>query len=303
MRIATSAILAASLIAAPAMAQKIDAPNRYATEIFVANKAKYKPTLNVEKKFINAWGLAIRPAGAGGHFWVTAKDVSYEYVGDVQQSPDPTLRVMHQDALKIVTLPVGGDDKFSTSTVFNDNKDAFVITQAVKGKEPITSGAKFLFASDGGIISAWTERKNADGTVDHPPVANNVIDLSAKGVQFFGLAINAENDRLYAADFGEKPGILVFDATFKPEDVRFDMPFDENKNGMVDAGEYAPFNVQALTTPAGKSRIFVTYAKTQACPSAEVKKGHARKVLFLLVKKISASPAMAVLRNLPRMAN
>ena len=279
MRICYSALVvaAATLFATPLLAKEAVSNNRYTQQIFVANKASYKPTLNVEKKFINAWGLAIRPAGAGGHFWVTAKDVSYEYVGDVTQSVDPALRVMHQDALKIVTLPVGGDDKFATSTVFNDNKNSFVITQEAPGAEPITAGAKFLFASDGGVISAWTERKNADGTVDHPPIANNVIDKSKEGVQFFGLAISADNDRIYAADFGAKPSIHVYDAQFKPEDVTFDLPFDDNKNGVVDAGEYAPFNVQALTTPAGKSRIFVTYAKTQICPAAEVKKGTCKK--------------------------
>jgi uncharacterized protein (TIGR03118 family) len=113
--------------------------------------------------------------------------------------------------------------------------------------------------------------------VDHPSIANNVIDMSKDGAQFFGLAINADNDRIYAADFGAKPTIHVFDDQFKPADVTFDMPFDDNKNGMVDAGEYAPFNVQALTTPRGEHRIFVTYAKTQRCPAAEVKKGACKK--------------------------
>jgi uncharacterized protein (TIGR03118 family) len=50
------------------------------------------------------------------------------------------------------------------------------------------------------------------------------------------------------------------------------MPFDANKNGKVDPGEYAPFNVQALTHQ-GKPRIFVAYAKTQGCPKEEAEKG------------------------------
>ena len=34
----------------------------------VANKAHYKPQLPVEPGLVNAWGIAIRPAGAGGIF-------------------------------------------------------------------------------------------------------------------------------------------------------------------------------------------------------------------------------------------
>ncbi|NDB69984.1 MAG: TIGR03118 family protein, partial [Methylocystaceae bacterium] len=216
--------------------------NNYVQTHFVANKAKYSPKIATEPKMINAWGIAIRPKGAGGHFWVTAKDVSYEYVGDVKASPDETLRTLHQDKLKAVKLPVGGDDKFATGTVFSDSKDNFVITQNIEGVETITAPAKFLFASDGGIISAWTERKHPDGTFDRSGEALAVIDQSKEGSQFFGLAISHNYDRLYAADFGEHPSVKVFDGKFKPESITFDAPFDDNKNGKVDAGEYAPFN-------------------------------------------------------------
>jgi len=239
----------------------------------VANDAKYKATLETDPKFINAWGIAIRPAGAGGHFWVTAKDISYEYVGDVHASKDKTLQTLHADALKHVKLPVGGEEQFATGVVFNGSTKDFVISQAVEGAETITAPAKFLFASDGGIISAWTERKKEDGSFDHPSEAISVIDQSAQGSQFFGLAISAAYDRLYAADFGKKPTIAVFGGDFKPLEIAFDQPFDENKNGIVDAGEYAPFNVQTLITPAGDERVFVTYAMTQACPEEEVRKG------------------------------
>ena len=245
----------------------------YLVENFIANKEKYSPTIAVEKDFINAWGIAIRPKGAGGHFWVTAKDISYEYVGDVRASADPKLHKLHQDELKIVKLPVGGDENFATGTVFNDSKENFVITQKISGKDPITAPAKFLFASDGGIISAWTERKLPDGSFDRAEDAVTVIDESAAGAQFFGLAISHDYSKLYAADFGSKPAIKVYDGNFKPASINFAQPFDDNKNGVVDAGEYAPFNIQALVTPAGKNHIFVTYAKTQACPEEEVAKG------------------------------
>ncbi len=237
---------------------------------FVGNKPAFAPQLAVEKDFINAWGIAIRPVGAGGHFWVTAKNVSYEYVGDVSQAPDAKQRALHVDDLKYVKLPVGGAENFATGVVFSDSTENFVITQTLDGAEPITAPAKFLFASDGGIISAWTERKKPDGGFDRAGTAVPVIDQSAAGAQFFGLAISAAYDRLYAVDFGAVPAIKVFDGKFQPLDIRFDQPFDTNKNGKVDAGEYAPFNIQSLVTPSGASHLFVAYAKTQKCPKAAI---------------------------------
>lgn len=247
--------------------------NSFSLENFVANKAKYSPGYMLEDKMADAWGIAIRPKGAGGHFWVTAKDVSYEYVGDVRAAPDKTLHSLSQDKLKTVTLPVGGDDRHATGTVFSDSKESFVITQTFPGGEPITAPAKFLFASDGGIISAWTERKQPDGSFDRSGVALSVIDQSKNGAQYFGLAVNSAYNRLYAANFGAQPGIEVFDGAFKPLAANFENPFDTNKNGKVDAGEFTPYNVQALTTPAGEHHVFVTYAKTKFCSKDGIKKG------------------------------
>lgn len=260
-------------LACPALA---DSRNAYEETRFVANNAKYNAPV-VEDNFINAWGVAIRPKGAGGHFWVTARDTSYEYVGDVKNSPDEALRKLHTDSLKYVTLPVGGKDNFATGVVYIDSKKDFVITQEVRNAEPITAPAKFIFASDGGIISAWTERKKPDGTFDRAGEALTVIDESAKGAQFFGIATNASYDRLYAVNFGRNPGIQVYDGQFKPMAVTFDTPFDDNRNGKVEPGEYAPFNIQALQVPGGDTHLFVTYAKTRLCPTEEINKGTCAK--------------------------
>jgi len=257
-------LTAAFILSATISAHAAEA-NSFTQTNFVANKTKYAPQLANDKDFINAWGIAIRPKGAGGHFWVLAKDVSYEYVGDVAASPDETLRKLHQDKLTEVKLPVGGEDNVGTGVVFSDSTKDFLITQEIAGLEPITAPAKFMFASDGGVISAWTERKHEDGTFDRSPNALKVIDQSAENAQFFGVAISHNYDRLYVADFGAKPEVKVFDGKFQPADIKFDQPFDENKNGQVDAGEYAPFNVQSFN-----NHVFVTYAKTQECPADEV---------------------------------
>lgn len=262
--------------------------NSYTQKNFVANKAKYSAALATDARFINAWGIATRPAGAGGHFWVLAKDISYQYVGDVTQSDDLKLRTLHVDDVPEVKLPIGGEDAFATGVAFLGSQDDFVITQEVEGKPAITAAAKFLFASDGGIISAWTERKNSDGTFDRPAEAKAVIDQSAEGAQFFGITTNAVYDRLYAADFGAQPAVKVFNGKFESMAIKFDQPFDENNNGRVDPGEYAPFNVQGLTTPAGTYHLFVTYAKTQPCPAEEIGKACQEGELFVGEEDTSA---------------
>lgn len=287
--LALTTILSTVAIAANSAETNAIGPGYVQTNL-VANKDIYKPTFEVDEKIINAWGIAIRPAGAGGHFWVTGKDISFEYVGDVSNSKDKKLRTLHADELKYVKLPVGGDENFATGVVFSDSKKDFVITQEVEGKKPVTAPSKFLFASDGGIISAWTERKNDDGSMDRAHEAVTVIDQSKDGAQFFGLAINATYSRLYAADFGEKPAIKVFNGKFKPAKVTFDMPFDENKNGAVDVGEYAPFNIQSLKTPEGKQHIFVAYAKTQACPAEEVEKKTCEKGALFVGEEDTSKP-------------
>lgn len=285
------ALLACTCLAAfSANAGEAGTGSVYVQENFVANKKSYKAAFATDKAFVNAWGIAIRPKGAGGHFWVVAKDVSYEYVGDVRKSPTEALRKLHQDELKAVKFPTGGGDNFGTGVAFSDSKENFMVTQVVEGAEPITAPAKFLFASDGGIISAWTERKRADGGFDRAGEAVAVIDQSKEGAQFFGIAVSHDYDTLYVADFGEAPAVKVFDGKFQPLAMAFDMPFDTNKNGKVDPGEYAPFNVQALTTPQGENHVFVAYALTQACPKEEVKKGSCKKGEIFAGEEDTAKP-------------
>jgi uncharacterized protein (TIGR03118 family) len=228
-------------------------------------------SLNTTPELINAWGIAIRPAGMGGHFWVTAKDKSFQYQGDVRQSNDPQWHQLSQDSLPTIVLPVGGDEQFATGTTFMRG-NGFVITQRTPDHQIIRAPAKFLFASDGGIISAWTERKNADGSFAWPDHAVSVIDENKNGAQFFGITISSSGDKIYAADFGAAPGIKSYDKNFQPLAISFEQPFDENKNGKIDAGEYAPFNIQLINLN-GKESLFVAYAKTQSCPADAVNNG------------------------------
>ncbi|MCI0735275.1 MAG: TIGR03118 family protein [Beijerinckiaceae bacterium] len=216
----------------------------------VADKRKFKAQI-LEPKLQNAWGIAIRPAGFGGHFWVTANTTrqSLEYVGDVGGIP------LFQDELKVVDTT-----GTPTGVVFNAGPH-FVVTQPHPAG-PITAPAKFLFANDSGQITAWTERKREDGGFDRPADSVTVIDGSTTGAAFLGIGISPASSRLYAADFGAAPGLRVYDSAFREREA-FPNPFQRGPT--LQPGEYAPFNVQTIGKP-GQERVFVMYAKTQADP-------------------------------------
>lgn len=208
--------------------------------------------LHVDPTIGNAWGIAIRPAGRGGHFWITANvtGLSSQWVGDVGGLP------LYQDDLRIVSVPgptLGAGVTPSqpivqpgtpTGVAFNGGSH-FRITQGSITDSP----ARFLFATDNGVISGWTERQNPDGSFDRPFNAKALIDRSAAGVQYFGLGVDEVGGRIYAANFGVNPGLLVYDTAFNDISATagFANPF---------AAQYQPFNVQTLG-----NRVFVTYAE------------------------------------------
>ena len=235
--------------------------NSFVQTNLVANDPKYNP-LTLEPTFKHGWGIAIRPSGNGGHFWVigNGSGISYQYVGDVNGSP------LVQDAIGEMTVPAGADGAQGspTGTVFNQSSN-FVITQDAPNG-PITAPTKFFFGSINGIISAWTERKNADGTFDWPTSSIPVIDRSDIGAQYFGVAMDKAGNHLYAVDASDRHTIDVFDGNFKDISATsgFVNPFDGGDG--VQVGEYAPFNIQTLTNKSGKESVFVTYATTREAP-------------------------------------
>ena len=231
-----------------AFAPHLAAAEGYKLTVLAANKQVYAPQI-VDKHMVNAWGLAIRPAGAGGHFWVNNTDsgtVSL-YVGDTAD------RALYQDSIPFVTIaqPKHAKEAHSAPTgqVFNGNENEFIITQ-----DDLTAPSKFIFCTEGGTISGWTERKNPDGTFTRPKTSLLKVDNSKQHAIYKGLAISNKPDgnRLYAADFGRKH-IDVFDNAYRPLDLgktAFALP-----QKSIPAG-FAPFNVQEL----GGS-LYVAYAK------------------------------------------
>jgi uncharacterized protein (TIGR03118 family) len=235
-------------LAAPAGAERAAGVTQ---TLLVANKPEYGAAI-VEPALRNPWGIAIRPAGQGGHFWIGAERTaqSIEYVGDVGGVP------LFQDELK--TVATGGP---VTGVAFNPGS-GFVITQA-HANGPITNPAKFFFANASGTISAWTERARDGGGFDHPADSVTVVDGTARHAAFLGVTVAADGQRLFAADFGAEPALRVFDTAFA-EQAPLANPFRK-------AGSEAPFeafNVQALG-----EHVFATYGRHAAPGSPLIPEG------------------------------
>jgi uncharacterized protein (TIGR03118 family) len=204
----------------------------------VANRAEYEPQI-VEPDLVNPWGIAIRPAGSGGHWWLGASGTgkSIQYVGDVAGTP------LFQDELKIVHT--GGP---VTGVSFNHGTQ-FEITQP-HANGPITAPTKFFFANLSGTVTGWTERARAGGGFDHPADSVVVVDGTAKRSAFFGVTVTPDAQRMLAADFGAQPDVRIYDGRFA-EVGTLANPFRRDEPGPFEA-----FNVQTID-----QRVFAMYGR------------------------------------------
>jgi uncharacterized protein (TIGR03118 family) len=228
-------------------------PTTYTVTNLVSNDPDNHPQL-LDPYVRQGWGIAIRPAGLGGHFWInnSASGTVTEYVGDVDGVP------IYQDDLKVIEVTPTALNPFGisgpTGQVFNGSNE-FVITQEHPNGD-ITAPSKFIFVATDGGISAWTERKNADGTFDRALESEVVVDKFGESI-YYGVAITnfEQGNRLYAVDFGMTPGIEVYDSSFKEISDRFTFT-----NPFVGEG-YVAYNIQNIN-----DSLFVAYA----VPSPEI---------------------------------
>ncbi|MFH5207688.1 TIGR03118 family protein [Antrihabitans sp. NCIMB 15449] len=245
--------------------------NLYNQTNFAANNDKYEAKY-VFPDLVNGWGVAIRPKGAGGHFWVGAGGYSFEFVGDVSKSPDEALRPIHQDGLTTVSVPNADSDSSdatigkTTGVIFNPapiTSDVFAVRDQpvdVDGvQQQLTGSARFIFATDSGSISAWTEQTPDGQIVRRNGPAKEVFNGKDQGMAFFGIAIAPGNgETLLAADFGDDPQIRQFDKNWQLVPTQgYANPFATGEGGKAKPGDPAPFNVTTIG-----DRVFVTYAKT-----------------------------------------
>lgn len=184
---------------------------------------------NTDAKLINAWGIAFNPTG---FVWIANNGTSTSTLYDGNGVPQ---------ALVVST------QSSPTGIIFNGTQD-FKITQG-----GVTAASPFVFASEGGVIAAWSPTVNRTATV-------TVFDGGSANKVYKGLAAASYLglNYLYAADFHNN-AIDVFDRNFAPAVLP-----GQFKTPGLPAG-YAPFNVQAIG-----GRIYVAYAKRPTTGDDEV---------------------------------
>ncbi len=257
--------------------------NSFSIDNLAATDKKYQAKYTLPD-MVDAWGIAIRPAGAGGHFWVGAGDASWQFLGDVENHANPVLREITVDQLTEVypavsKEPNGDRIGFVTGVTYNGSSlwdgslaaTKFAVSPTLPNAPQVAEGkviegsARFIFASDSGQISAWSERRADNGAVIR--VNGNtqlVYDGEADGHAYFGLAMKTDTwDTLWVADFGTDPQVRQFDSQWNLVTTKgFVNPFTTGPDGAAKPGDYAPFNITV-----DRGRVFVTYAKTQADPA------------------------------------
>ena len=190
-----------------------------------------QPGLLQDENMIDAWGLAVRPAGAGGHFWIenAMTGFSSTYLGDVNGTP------LHQDGLHQVPLSVpqftDHGYAFVTGTAYNSASDLAgqpaefpvgpqdAVNDNTGGTDlgPVSGTAKFVFCTQDGCINAWLSN-TAQAMTSAPIVVNysktsNYIPYAANPV-YTGVAFtqNASSSAAYTSNGAGVTGNLCFAA-------------------------------------------------------------------------------------------
>lgn len=184
------------------------------------------PAEHTDRNLISPWGIA---PSAAGVLWIAANGYSastiYDSQGNARYSPPLA-----------VEIPGGSP----TGIVGNDG-EGFALPCPDGTSEP----SAFIFATEAGIISAYSHRANLVNAIP-------VVDNSRSGAMYKGVAIAANgNGRfLYATEF-HGGRVDVFDSAFNP--VR--LPAGAFKDPGLPAG-FAPFGIQNIG-----GNLYVTYAR------------------------------------------
>lgn len=210
----------------PGKSNKTTAPQglKDFTEVnLVGSNDEYHPR-RIDPNLINAWGLAF---SSNGIAWISANGA---HVSDVYDREGAQV-------LPPVSIPSAESNEggVPTGVVFNSNAGDFVIPS---GNGQPATGARFIFAGEDGVISAWNGTRG-----DHAYRVTVVPGAVYKGLT---LAVNGSDTLLYAANFVQGK-IDVWDKNWNAVSLSFSDP-------SLPQG-YEPFNIQNVN-----GKLYVMYA-------------------------------------------
>ena len=230
MALAAAAVLSAS---PPANA---DPSSRYQQHNLVTDG--FVAADHTDSHLVNPWGIAFNPFGP---VWIANNGSGFSTLYDGAGAPQSL----------IVTIPpaAGAQSGNPTGIVFNGS-NGFVVP--VGGN---SGPAKFIFATEDGVIAAWNPAVDAN----HALVVED--NSATSDAVYKGLALSAggNGSLLYAADFHNNK-IEVWDSVFAP----VTLPAGAFTDPTIPSG-FAPFGIQAIN-----GNIYVTYAKQDAAKHDDV---------------------------------
>ncbi len=186
----------------------------------------------IDTNLANAWGIAIGPTGS---FWISSNHSGMTVIYDGNGA----------QVLAPVGIPLGSDENGASPTgVIYNSTTGFVIPGT---GQP----AKFIYATEDGIISAWN---TGDTTI-------KVVDRSALNAIYKGIAMATDGavNYIYATDF-HNAKVDVFDQSFNYVGKTLSDPG-------IPAG-FAPFNIHNID-----GMLYVTYAKQKGPDNADDQSG------------------------------
>jgi uncharacterized protein (TIGR03118 family) len=191
------------------------------------------PADHVDAQLKNAWGVAFNPQG---FVWIADNHTGLATLYD-------GLGVKNALVVKIPAAP-GAAQGSPTGIVFSAGAD-FVVNGTTAAGVDASGAARFIFASEDGVISGWAPNVNT-------ATAFIAKDNSPAHAIYKGLALGGDGTRhlLYATDF-HNARVDVWDGTF----TAVTLPAGAFRDSHIPHG-YAPFGIQAVN-----GDLVVTYAK------------------------------------------
>jgi uncharacterized protein (TIGR03118 family) len=215
----------------------------FADSALVANSAGVVATTTTfDANLSNPWGLVTAP---GLPFWIADNNSNlatlYSGTGQIQTN------VVTGSSTVGISIPASaaGVPANPTGQVYNGNGGFLIPTS--KGQET----ALFIFAGEGGTISAWAKDSGATAVTSY----DDGVDNGTHHAVYKGLALGAVNGAsfLYATDLHNNK-VDVFDTNFvKPADMQ-----GKFMDPTMAAG-FVPFGIVALN-----NQLYVTYAMQDA---------------------------------------